>query len=135
MLLLSQLNIKQELKLSEPPVQMKKDKKGGKDLMVCPKKKKRKQRSPAKVQISFIPEITFLNVLTRMCVRFFHNDSYKSETNTSICFCILCCCRFSASMMMDHWAYKAPSVTSVFTVMQHSERTTIYRDMSSFTLV
>ncbi|XP_045910144.1 zinc finger protein 148 isoform X2 [Micropterus dolomieu] len=39
-----ELSIKQEL-----PVQMKKDKKGVKDLMVCPKKKKRKQRSPAKI--------------------------------------------------------------------------------------
>ncbi|XP_044072248.1 zinc finger protein 148 isoform X2 [Siniperca chuatsi] len=39
-----ELSIKQEL-----PVQMKKDKKGIKDLMVCPKKKKRKQRSPAKI--------------------------------------------------------------------------------------
>lgn len=50
MVLLLQLSIKQELKLSEPAVQIKKDKKGVKDLMVCPKKKKRKQRSPAKVQ-------------------------------------------------------------------------------------
>ncbi|XP_029315006.1 LOW QUALITY PROTEIN: zinc finger protein 148 [Cottoperca gobio] len=41
------LSIKQELKLSETPVQMKK--KAVKDLMVCPKKKKRKQRSPAKI--------------------------------------------------------------------------------------
>ncbi|KAM7407627.1 hypothetical protein PAMA_003384 [Pampus argenteus] len=43
------LNIKQELKLSEPAVQIKKDKKAVKDLAVCPKKKKRKQRSPAKI--------------------------------------------------------------------------------------
>ncbi|XP_056145613.1 zinc finger protein 148 [Lampris incognitus] len=43
------LNIKQELKLTEPLVQMKKEKKQVKDLMVCPKKKKRKQRSPAKI--------------------------------------------------------------------------------------
>uniref|UniRef100_A0A8D0AN45 Zinc finger protein 148 n=1 Tax=Sander lucioperca TaxID=283035 RepID=A0A8D0AN45_SANLU len=43
------LSIKQELKLSETPDQIKKDKKGVKDLMVCPKKKKRKQRSPAKI--------------------------------------------------------------------------------------
>lgn len=43
------LSIKQELKLSEAAVQAKKDKKGVKDLMVCPKKKKRKQRSPAKI--------------------------------------------------------------------------------------
>ncbi|XP_076026209.1 zinc finger protein 148 [Genypterus blacodes] len=43
------LSIKQELKLSEPPVQIKKDKKLAKDLTVCPKKKKRKQRSPAKI--------------------------------------------------------------------------------------
>lgn len=51
MVLLLQLSIKQELKLSEPAVQIKKDKKAVKDLMVCPKKKKRKQRSPAKVQV------------------------------------------------------------------------------------
>ncbi|KAM3606965.1 uncharacterized protein V6R79_000139 [Siganus canaliculatus] len=44
-----ELSIKQELKLSEPAVQLKRDKKGVKDLMVCPKKKKRKQRSPAKI--------------------------------------------------------------------------------------
>lgn len=44
------MNIKQEMKLSEPLAQIKKDKKAAKDLMVCPKKKKRKQRSPAKVQ-------------------------------------------------------------------------------------
>ncbi|XP_070694118.1 zinc finger protein 148 isoform X2 [Pempheris klunzingeri] len=44
-----ELSIKQELKLSEPSAQIKKDKKGAKDLMVCPKKKKRKQRSPAKI--------------------------------------------------------------------------------------
>ncbi|XP_074551405.1 zinc finger protein 148 isoform X3 [Halichoeres trimaculatus] len=43
------LSIKQELKLSESVDQIKKDKKGGKDLMMCPKKKKRKQRSPAKI--------------------------------------------------------------------------------------
>ncbi|XP_074515751.1 zinc finger protein 148 isoform X1 [Sebastes fasciatus] len=43
------LSIKQELKLSETPAQIKKDKKGAKDMMVCPKKKKRKQRSPAKI--------------------------------------------------------------------------------------
>lgn len=51
MVILLQLSIKQELKLSEPAVQLKKDKKAVKDLMVCPKKKKRKQRSPAKVQV------------------------------------------------------------------------------------
>ncbi|XP_074515754.1 zinc finger protein 148 isoform X2 [Sebastes fasciatus] len=44
-----ELSIKQELKLSETPAQIKKDKKGAKDMMVCPKKKKRKQRSPAKI--------------------------------------------------------------------------------------
>ncbi|XP_029980467.1 zinc finger protein 148 isoform X2 [Sphaeramia orbicularis] len=44
----SELSIKQELKLPDPSSQMKKDKKV-KDLMVCPKKKKRKQRSPAKI--------------------------------------------------------------------------------------
>ncbi|XP_010794511.1 zinc finger protein 148 isoform X2 [Notothenia coriiceps] len=41
------LSIKQELKLSEAPGQIKK--KAVKDLMVSPKKKKRKQRSPAKI--------------------------------------------------------------------------------------
>ncbi|XP_037645955.1 zinc finger protein 148 isoform X2 [Sebastes umbrosus] len=44
-----ELSIKQELKLSETPALIKKDKKGAKDMMVCPKKKKRKQRSPAKI--------------------------------------------------------------------------------------
>lgn len=44
-----ELSIKQELKLSEPAIHIKKDKKSIKDLMVCPKKKKRKQRSPAKI--------------------------------------------------------------------------------------
>ncbi|XP_069554613.1 zinc finger protein 148 isoform X1 [Brachyistius frenatus] len=43
------LSIKQELKLSETAAHIKKDKKAIKDLMVCPKKKKRKQRSPAKI--------------------------------------------------------------------------------------
>ncbi|XP_063743898.1 zinc finger protein 148 isoform X2 [Eleginops maclovinus] len=42
-----ELSIKQELKLSEAPGQLKK--KAVKDLMLCPKKKKRKQRSPAKI--------------------------------------------------------------------------------------
>ena len=67
LVLLLQLSIKQELKLAEPPVQIKKDKKGAKDLMVCPKKKKRKQRSPAKVQVSFVTEIIFLNGLELKC--------------------------------------------------------------------
>ncbi|XP_040057656.2 zinc finger protein 148 isoform X2 [Gasterosteus aculeatus] len=44
-----ELSIKQELKSSESQVLMKKDKKAVKDLMICPKKKKRKQRSPAKI--------------------------------------------------------------------------------------
>ncbi|XP_034429612.1 zinc finger protein 148 isoform X1 [Hippoglossus hippoglossus] len=43
------MSIKQEVKLSEPAVQIKKDKKGSKDLLVCSKKKKRKQHSPAKI--------------------------------------------------------------------------------------
>lgn len=51
MVLLLQLNIKQELKLCEPGIQGKKDKKAVKDPMACPKKKKRKQRSPAKVEV------------------------------------------------------------------------------------
>lgn len=41
--------------MSEPAPQMKKDKKGAKELMVCPKKKKRKQCSPAKVRTPEIP--------------------------------------------------------------------------------
>lgn len=49
---LFQLSIKQELKLSDPGVHIKKDKKAIKDMPVYPKKKKRKQRSPAKVQMS-----------------------------------------------------------------------------------
>ncbi|XP_019945740.1 zinc finger protein 148 isoform X2 [Paralichthys olivaceus] len=44
-----EMSIKQEGKLSEPAVQIKKDKKAAKDLLVCPKKKKRKQHSPAKI--------------------------------------------------------------------------------------
>ncbi|XP_061579746.1 zinc finger protein 148 isoform X1 [Cololabis saira] len=43
------LSIKQELKLSDSAVHRKRDQKAIKDLMVCPKKKKRKQRSPAKI--------------------------------------------------------------------------------------
>ncbi|XP_072301199.1 zinc finger protein 148 [Eucyclogobius newberryi] len=42
------LPIKQELKLTDTSSLIKKDKKAVKDLMLCPKKKKRKQRSPAK---------------------------------------------------------------------------------------
>ncbi|XP_007557178.1 zinc finger protein 148 [Poecilia latipinna] len=43
------LSIKQELKLSDPAVHIKKDKKAIKDMTAYPKKKKRKQRSPAKI--------------------------------------------------------------------------------------
>lgn len=43
------MNIKQELKLSDPIIFNKKDKKQERDLAECHKKKKRKQRSPAKV--------------------------------------------------------------------------------------
>ncbi|KAM4731743.1 zinc finger protein 148 [Anableps anableps] len=43
------LSIKQELKLSDPAGHIKKDKKAIKDMTVYPKKKKRKQRSPAKI--------------------------------------------------------------------------------------
>lgn len=57
MVFVFQLSIKQELKLSESVDQIKKDKKGGKDLMVCPKKKKRKQRSPAKVRVRLKDEL------------------------------------------------------------------------------
>lgn len=45
---LFQLSIKQELKMAEALAHVKKDKKV-KDLSMSPKKKKRKQRSPAKV--------------------------------------------------------------------------------------
>lgn len=85
MVLLLQLSIKQELKLSETPAQIKKDKKGAKDMMVCPKKKKRKQRSPAKVQVNVISEITvFLNGLSCICLTVFHGDNCKNESNTNI---------------------------------------------------
>lgn len=43
------VNIKQELKLSNPLILNKKDKKQETDLTECHKKKKRKQRSPAKI--------------------------------------------------------------------------------------
>ncbi|XP_046698720.1 zinc finger protein 148 isoform X2 [Silurus meridionalis] len=43
------VNIKQELKLSDPLILNKKDKKQEQDLTECHKKKKRKQRSPAKI--------------------------------------------------------------------------------------
>ncbi|XP_060786205.1 zinc finger protein 148 isoform X2 [Neoarius graeffei] len=43
------MNIKQELKLSDSIIINKKDKKQEKDLAECQKKKKRKQRSPAKI--------------------------------------------------------------------------------------
>lgn len=45
----AQLSIKQEMKFSDPLLLTKKDKKPGRDLSECHKKKKRKQRSPAKV--------------------------------------------------------------------------------------
>lgn len=35
--------------------------------MVCSKKKKRKQRSPAKVQVNFVTEIILLNRLELKC--------------------------------------------------------------------
>ncbi|XP_033990246.1 zinc finger protein 148 isoform X3 [Trematomus bernacchii] len=59
------LSIKQELKLSEAPGQMKK--KAVKDLMVSPKKKKRKQRSPAKVQILSINDDGSLGLQSPKC--------------------------------------------------------------------
>ncbi|KAK1165985.1 zinc finger protein 148 [Acipenser oxyrinchus oxyrinchus] len=43
------VHVKQEIKLSEEPVQMKKDSKQPRDMIDCQKKKKRKQRSPAKI--------------------------------------------------------------------------------------
>ncbi|KAL3056554.1 hypothetical protein OYC64_019106 [Pagothenia borchgrevinki] len=59
------LSIKQELKLSEAPGQMKK--KAVKDLIVSPKKKKRKQRSPAKVQILSINDDGSLGLQSPKC--------------------------------------------------------------------
>lgn len=144
MVILLQLSIKQELKLSEPAVQIKKDKKAVKDLMVCPKKKKRKQRSPAKVQVRTVPQEIqrFIKAKTCLCAwgvgNYFtrqippHLDSCKGETTSIFLFFQ---CRFSASMMTDHWAFRIQSVTSVFTVMLHSEPTIICRGMSSFTPV
>ncbi|CAL8388320.1 zinc finger protein 148 [Gadus morhua] len=43
------LSIKQEMRLSEPLDQRKREKKQGKELTACAKKKKRKQHSPAKI--------------------------------------------------------------------------------------
>ncbi|XP_076858525.1 zinc finger protein 148 [Brachyhypopomus gauderio] len=43
------VNIKQEMKLSDSLILTKKDKKRGRDITECHKKKKRKQRSPAKI--------------------------------------------------------------------------------------
>ncbi|XP_029967286.1 zinc finger protein 148 isoform X2 [Salarias fasciatus] len=64
-----ELSIKQELKLSEPAVHIKKDKKAMKDLMVCPKKKKRKQRSPAKIlSINDDGSIAIPNPKCHVCV-------------------------------------------------------------------
>lgn len=54
------MNIKQELKLSDPAAHKKKDQKAIKDLIVSPKKKKRKQRSPAKVQGHFYLRCLFV---------------------------------------------------------------------------
>lgn len=45
----SKVNIKQEVKLSDSLILNKRDKKLGRDLVESHKKKKRKQRSPAKV--------------------------------------------------------------------------------------
>ncbi|XP_047457917.1 zinc finger protein 148 isoform X2 [Mugil cephalus] len=64
-----ELNIKQELKLSEPAAHIKKDKKAIKDLMVCPKKKKRKQRSPAKIlSVDDDGSMTMPNPKCHVCV-------------------------------------------------------------------
>lgn len=122
MVLLLQLSIKQELKLSEPAVYIKKDKKAIKDLTMCPKKKKRKQRSPAKV-----------NSICGIYIFLKYQGQFWKFNHTCVLFYPLC--RFSASMTMAHWSYQTQSVTSVLTVMLRSERTTIYRGMSSFTLV
>ncbi|XP_017279297.1 zinc finger protein 148 isoform X2 [Kryptolebias marmoratus] len=64
-----ELNIKQELKLSDPAVHIKKDKKAIKDLTVCPKKKKRKQRSPAKIlSMNDDGSVTIPNPKCHVCV-------------------------------------------------------------------
>ena len=73
-----QLSIKQELKLSETPVQIKKDKKGVKDITVCPKKKKRKQRSPAKVHAVFLSQRSY----------FFH--LHVSQINQILVYVFVC---------------------------------------------
>jgi len=88
MVMLLQLSIKQELKLSDPAVHIKKDKKAIKELMVCPKKKKRKQRSPAKVQVSFY----FSSLFKLTCMQISKLNEYYCTT----CLCSLYCFRFSA---------------------------------------
>lgn len=90
--------------------------------MVCPKKKKRKQCSPAKVRIPVRSDVVVLYV------RFSHSD-------VDTCLCSLYRCRFSTRTMMDYWASRTPSVMSAFTVMLHSGPTTICKDTSSFTPV
>lgn len=108
-----------------------------KDLSMCPKKKKRKQRSPAKVWqfYCFFWKGASLNVCENFALLTAAGFKKEKNNNMAVCLCFFWWCRFSALMMMDHWACRTPSVTSVFTVMLHSEPTTIYRGTSSFTLV
>lgn len=122
-----QLTIKQELKLPEPTVLMKKDKKTAKEMIMCPKKKKRKQRSPAKVQVSSL-------LLFWTCGKMNDNSCLIFLTVNKILI-IKIHFRFLALTTTDQWEYRTPSVTSVFIVTLPSEPTIICRGMSSFTLV
>lgn len=131
MVLLLQLSIKQELKLSDPAL-LTKNKKAIKDQGVCPKKKKRKQHSPAKVQIIII---IIIKPSTHVCLFFPFLLTSLQMYKPSLYSCSFCCYRFSAWMMMALWPSQTPSVTFVFTVTLHLEQTTICRGMSSFTLV
>ena len=126
------MSIKQEVKLSEPAVQIKKDKKGSKDLLVCPKKKKRKQHSPAKVKETqgLKPVCELENAGTDT-----FSQRQLKDWNKYPCLSLFFYRRFSATMTTTHWACRIPSVTSVVTAMLRSEPTTICRGTSSFTLV
>uniref|UniRef100_A0AAV2JZC6 C2H2-type domain-containing protein n=1 Tax=Knipowitschia caucasica TaxID=637954 RepID=A0AAV2JZC6_KNICA len=71
------LTIKQELKLTEPSPLIKKDKKAVKDLM-SPKKKKRKQRSPAKILA--VNEDGSVGIQSPKCHVCFHcNASFRTN--------------------------------------------------------
>lgn len=64
------MNIKQELKLSDPLTLNKKDKNQEQDLTECHKKKKRKQRSPAKVAIQSLCKRNGLSATVLFCFIF-----------------------------------------------------------------